>query len=302
MGDEPTRRDRDEPARDDALDELELERTPSGTGDAGSGDALEPSGGGLLPYVLVGVALLGGGTLAMLVLLFRTPPSPRPGPATSPLAARPGIAASGPASPSSAVPLPRLDDSDALARSLGAALSSHPELARWLGRSGLVRTLAAVVTNVADGESPRPHLEFLAPAGRFRARRTDRGRLVADGAGFSGYDLFGDVVASVDARAVASAYRTLEPLFDEAHRELGHPEGRFRQSLDEAVAALLAAPVPPDDAALVAHATLVRWDDPALERLTPAQKQLLRTGPRNVRLVQAKLRELHAALVAPTTP
>jgi len=299
MADEPTRRDRDEPEGDDALDELELERTPESAGDADTGAAaLSPSREGLLPYVLVGLALLGGGILVLLLLLFRTPASPRPATASAP----PASGARGPASPSPAVLLPRLDDSDALARSLAAALSSHPELARWLGRSGLVRTLAAVVTNVADGESPRPHLEFLAPARRFGTRRAERGLLVADAAGFAGYDAFGDVVASVDARAAVSAYRTLEPLFDEAHRELGHPEGRFRQSLDKAIAALLAAPVPPDDAALVSHATLVRWADPALEDLTPAQKQFLRTGPRNVRQVQAKLRDVQAALVAPPAP
>ena len=154
-----------------------------------------------------------------------------------------------------------------------------------------MRTVAAVVTNVADGESPRPHLEFLAPAVRFRARRGGaRGSLVPDPAGFAGYDAFGDAVASVDAGVAASAYRTIEPLFDVAYRELGHPEGRFRDRLDRATAALLAVPVLPEDTALVPHATMLRYADPALEALTPAQKQLLRIGPRNVRLVQAKLR------------
>jgi hypothetical protein len=35
-----------------------------------------------------------------------------------------------------------------------------------------------------------------------------------------------------------------------------------------------------------------KYDDPKLEALTLAQKQLLRMGPRNVRLIQAKLREM----------
>ena len=162
-----------------------------------------------------------------------------------------------------------------------------------------MRTLAAVVTNVADGESPRPHLEFLAPAVRFRARSGGvRRPLVADPAGFKGYDATGDAVASIDAAAATSAYRAIEPLLDAAHRELGHPEGRFRDSLDRAMAALLAVPVLPEDTALEPHATVLRYADPSVEALTPAQKQLLRTGPRNVRLVQAKLRELQAALGA----
>jgi hypothetical protein len=47
------------------------------------------------------------------------------------------------------------------------------------------------------------------------------------------------------------------------------------------------------------HAIGFRYADPKLEALTPAQRQFLRIGPRNVRLVQGKLREFAAALAAP---
>ncbi len=283
---------------DTPFDDLELERTAVADEAPTAVDAAGGPRDGFLPYALAAAALLAAGLLATVYFVFRTPAAPRPA-AAAPSAA-PSVSAT--AAPTPAPPLPRLDDSDALARSLGAALSNHPELARWLARAGLVRVLAAVVTNVADGESPRPHLEFLAPAQRFRARAAGRGALVADAAGFAGYDAFGDVLASVDARSAAAAYRTLEPLFDEAHRELGHPEGRFRASLDKAVATLLATPVPAADAPLEPHATLLRWADPALESLTPAQKQFLRIGPRNVRILQGKLRELQSALAAPPAP
>jgi hypothetical protein len=159
-----------------------------------------------------------------------------------------------------------------------------------------VRTLTAVVVNVADGETPRPHLDFLAPKQRFRAARRPAQALVPDPAGFSGYDAFGDAIASVDAMAAANAYRTLEPLFDAAYADLGHPEGGFRQSLGKAIKALLAVPVLPADVDLLPHAVGFRYADPKLEALTPAQKQFLRIGPRNVRLVQGKLREVQAAL------
>jgi hypothetical protein len=300
MAEEPTGRDRDSET-DEALDEIELQRTPPVPGQRPPGAGPAGTASGLLPYVLAGAAVLGAGVLAVLFLVFRTPAGPRPSASAT---VAPPVAAGSPAAPeaSPAAPLPRLDDSDPLARRLGEALSARPELVRWLARPGLLRLVAVVVTNVADGESPRPHLEFLAPSRRFAARPDRRGRLVADPAGFAGYDTLGDVMASVEAGAVVAAYRTVEPLLDEAHRELGHPEGRFRTSLDKAIAVLLAVPVPPDDAALERHATLLRWADPALESLTPAQKHLLRMGPRNVRLVQAKLRDIQAALSAPPSP
>ena len=47
---------------------------------------------------------------------------------------------------------------------------------------------------------------------------------------------------------------------------------------------------------LLAGIRSYHFADPALEELSPAQKTLLRMGPGNARLVQAKLRELAPAL------
>jgi hypothetical protein len=298
----------------DDLDDFELARTPYTPTDepAGPTAASRPSaaaeapttaasadgGNRLFLLTLAAVALIAFGVLVLLFVVFRQPskPSPADTTATAPAAPSPRPLASTDAASPAAGPLPALDDSDGYVRQLAAALSSHPELARWLGQAALVRTLTAIVANVAEGETPRPHLLFLAPAQRFRATGARGRHVVADPAGFVGYDRFADAVASVDAPAAAAAYHALEPLFDAAYRDLGHPEGGFRHALDAAIAALLAVPVPPANAELAPHAIGFRWADPALEGLTAAQKQFLRIGPRNVPLVQAKLRELRAAL------
>ena len=44
------------------------------------------------------------------------------------------------------------------------------------------------------------------------------------------------------------------------------------------------------------------YSDPRLESLTPAQKQLLRMGPANVRKIQARLRGIANALAQPEPP
>jgi hypothetical protein len=260
----------------------------------------EPKRGLLFTGTLAAVAVVAIGLLAVLFLVFRHPSAPKAAPTPAPAA--PGSAALAKPAPSAApaVPLPSLDDSDAFVRQMAAGLSSHPELARWLARTALVRTLTAVVVNVADGETPRPHLEFLAPKQRFRATRRPARLIVPDPVGFAGYDLFADAVASVDAAAAANAYRGLAPLFEAAYAELGHPEGGFPAALDKATRALLAVPDLPGDVELVPHAIGFRYADPKIEALTPAQKQFLRMGPRNVRLVQAKLRDIAAALAPPT--
>jgi len=254
----------------------------------------------LFPVTLAAIAVVAIGLLAVLFFVFRHPATPKPSASPAPLAAAPAPLAEASASP--ALPLPALDQSDDFVRQLAAGLSAHPELARWLARTSLVRTLTAVVVNVAEGETPRPHLEFLAPKQRFRAARRPAQLIVPDPVGFAGYDLFGDAVASVDAAAAANANRSLAPLFEAAYVELGHPEGGFPSALDKAIRALLAVPVLRDDVELVPHAIGFRYADAKLEALTPAQKQFLRIGPRNVRLVQGKLRELATALAPPAGP
>jgi len=252
----------------------------------------------LFPVTLAAVAVVAVGLLAVLFVVFRHPSAPM----TSPAPVAPRLLASASPPAAARVALPSLDDSDPFVRQLAASLSAHPELARWLSRSALVRTLTAVVVNVANGETPRPHLEFLAPKQRFRASRRPGRLIVPDPAGFAGYDLFADAVASVDAATAVRTYRALAPLFESAYVELGHPEGGFAAALDAAIGALLAVPVPGDDVELVPHAIGFRYSDPKLEALRPAQKQFLRIGPRNVRLVQGKLREVAAALAAPAAP
>jgi hypothetical protein len=264
-------------------------------------DPEKKSNGLMFPATLALVAVIATALLAVVFFVFRHPSKPTAGSSPAPVAATPASPVGTSPSPGPEVALPALDESDAFVRHLAAGLTAHPELARWLAGTALVRTLTAVVVNVAAGETPRPHLEFLAPQQRFRPARRPARRLVPDPAGFAGYDLFADAVASVDAIVAANGYRTLAPLFEAAYVELGNPEGGFPAALDQAIRALLAVPVLRDDVELVPHAIGFRYSDATLEALTPAQKQFLRIGPRNVRVVQGKLKELAAAL-APAAP
>ncbi|MGD8896182.1 MAG: DUF3014 domain-containing protein [Acidobacteriota bacterium] len=257
----------------------------------------EKKGGGLLfPALLALAAIAAIGLLAVIYLAFRTPePEPEPTP--------PSISVPSPtptAAPSATpVVLPSLDESDDLVRKLVAALSSNAELGRWVAQSDLIRTITVVTVNVATGESPRPHLMFLEPKTRFVPTRVGRS-LVPDPAGFAGYDVMANALASLDAGATADAYRTTEPLFEVAFKDFGMPEVSFRTMVDRAITNLLAVPVLGAEVELVPHATTFRYLDSRLEKLSPAQKQFLRMGPRNVKLIQSKLREIQAALAAPS--
>ncbi len=192
-------------------------------------------------------------------------------------------------------PLPPLAESDAFVRERAAAASSRPELAAWLVGEGLVARFVAAVDNVANGESPRAHLRELAPSGPFEATERE-GRYVATQRSWSRYDLVAALFSSLDADACARLHRLLLPLFEESYRELGGGEDRFDDALKRAFRELLRAPSIDGDVEVVPRVRSYHFADPELEALSPAQKHLLRMGPRNVRAIQAKLRELATAL------
>ena len=261
----------------------------------------EKKSGLLFPAILALGAIVAIGLLAVVYMSFRTPVEPEAEPTPPQVTATPLPT---PAPSATPVMLPALDESDEFVRQMMAALSSHPELARWIAESGLVRTLTAVTVNVATGESPRPHLLFLAPKTRFVPTRVGRS-LVPDPASFAGYDVMADAIASVDSAAAAQAYLTVEPLFDVSFQDFGMPEVRFRAMVDRAIDNLLAVPDLPRGVELVPHATTFRYRNARYEELSPAQKQFLRMGPRNVKIVRDALKDFQAALEAgpaPTSP
>ena len=189
------------------------------------------------------------------------------------------------------VELPPLADSDNFVRDLVDALLAHPNLAAWMTGSDLLRRFVVTVDNVANGRNPAQRLPALRPSRRFRA--TGEGELqLIDSGSYQRYDLLAGVVGSLDPSAVALLYETLEPLFDEAHAELGYPDTPFRRTLERAVMQLLAAPIVDTPPLVVRRATHYLYADERLESLTPAQKQFIGMGPGNVQAVQEQLRAI----------
>jgi hypothetical protein len=70
--------------------------------------------------------------------------------------------------------------------------------------------------------------------------------------------------------------------------------------LERAIVELLKTPVVEGPIPLEQKKVMYEFADPSLEGLSAAQRQLLRMGPRNVRLVQNALRSVGAQLGIPT--
>ena len=268
-------------------DETPLERTPS----TSLGGA--PSGGG---PPLVPIAI-GAGLLVALLALGAWWMTHEPKPANATPAAV--TATEAPVTPSAtppAAPLPPLDSMDPMMRSLLRALSSRPELARWLATDNLVQQLAAAIDKASLGKSSSKEFKAIAPAGPFVISRAG-GRRTIDPAGYRRYDGVVETVTSIDASAVARVYKTIRPRLNEAYRNMGHPGGNIDGALERALDILIATPVIKQPIAVV-EGSGARWSyaDPKLESLTQTQKQLLRMGPEHVDALLVWLRALRDAI------
>ena len=185
-------------------------------------------------------------------------------------------------------------------RRLVRGLSERPALASWLATDGLVRRFVVVTDNLAVGLLPRKQLpQSMVPEGAFAVAEAPDGTVTVSPEASARYDRFAAVVGSIDAEGAVETYERLKPLVDEAAEELGYGHGTFDRRLVEAIQVLLRAPVPAAPPELVEGVMSYRYADPRLQELPDAQKQMVRLGPENERLVQAKLREILRAMDVP---
>ncbi len=218
------------------------------------------------------------------------PPPVAPAPASAP-------APAAPAAPP-AEPLPKLEESDDFIRSKAAPLSTNPDFAAWLKTDDLIPRFAAAVNMIEQGKDPKDSLSFMAPRKKFKAHKKGAD-FFADPGTYARYDAAAGAVASIDAAAAARTFEKYKPLFQAAYQGLGEERGDVKDAVVRAVQKLLQTPVIAGPVPLKEKGLVYAYADDALERLSPAQKQLLRMGPKNQAAVAAKLREFALALGVP---
>ena len=273
------------------LPDYELHRTPS-----------EPSPPTLSPtrptglWVAAVLLIAAAGVAAYIAFGWRARPVPTaatPAPTASEKVPPPSLGGKG-----EPITIPPLDASDALVRTLIRALSENPAVTAWLTTNGLIRNFTVVVANMADGATPAKHLRALRPSSAFRVVER-AGNPYVDPRSYDRYAVIADAIASVDPTGAARLYATLKPRIEEAHRELGSSDRSFDRTLERAIVALLDTPILDGPVRLKPKGIGYAYADERLERLTGAQKQFLRMGPRNVRIMKARLREIALTLGIP---
>jgi Protein of unknown function (DUF3014) len=199
-----------------------------------------------------------------------------------------------------AIDLPPLGETDPLVRELVRQISTNPKVVSWLATDNLIRNFTVVVANVADGPTPAKHLQVLRPSSSFQTIGRG-GELYIDPRSYARYDSLAAAAMSLDPTGSARLYATLKPRIEDAYRELGFPNTPFDRTLERALVSLLGTPVVDGQVRVQPRGGFgYEFTSPNLEALTGAQRQLLRTGPDNVRAIQAALRNIALALGIPS--
>lgn len=192
---------------------------------------------------------------------------------------------------------PALDISDAAVKTAVVALSEMPELARVLVDDDLLRRFVVFSNNLAENELTENHRFLQVPNSGFRVyRQADKEWI--DAASFKRYTVYAEALDSIDAETLMGLYKTYEPALNEIYLEIGDPDEPFSERLLTAIDHLLDTPEIPVPVEVYSDSVMYKYRNERIESLSGPQKQLLRTGPENMRLIKAKLREIQASLQA----
>ena len=195
-----------------------------------------------------------------------------------------------PIEPAPDAPQITLDASDAPLRDALTSLfkGTLPEFVQPLN---LIRHVVATIDNLPREKTAPRLLPVRPPAGALSPTNAGDSVVIAPDNSARYAPVIGAVQA-VDTRQLVAVYVHFYPLFQQAYRELGYPDGYFNDRLVTVIDHLLATPAVKAPIALVQPKVLYRYADPELEGLSSGQKAMIRIGPDNAAVLKAKLREV----------
>jgi Protein of unknown function (DUF3014) len=192
-----------------------------------------------------------------------------------------------------------LDASDAPLRDALANLFKGNKLPEFVQPMNLIRHIVATVDNLPR-EKNAPRLMPVRPTPGVLATITAGESLVIAPDNSARYAPVVAVVQGVDTKQLVAVYVRFYPLFQQAYRELGYPDGYFNDRLVFVIDHLLATPDVKTPIALVQPKVLYQYADPALEALSSGQKAMIRVGPDHAAALKAKLREIRNEVTGST--
>lgn len=183
---------------------------------------------------------------------------------------------------------------EAIKRSL-KNINEEQNINRLLVDEGLLQRFVVSVTNLANDEIAPGHQLFKAPDQTFRTY-SQADKEWVDAASYKRYTPYVDMLERFENEALLNLYKSYSGDIQAKYAEIGDPDKPFNEVMIEAIDQLLDTPEVPVPVEVYTDSVHYKYADPQLENLSAPQKQLLRTGPDNMRRIKAKLREVKELL------
>lgn len=175
------------------------------------------------------------------------------------------------------------------------------KLADGMNVSDLIRTpnlaqqAAVFVDNFAQGDLLSNNSPIKGPSQRFTAVDIN-GKTYLNPDSYHRYDMYANLLSSLDPDELVATYQQMYPLFEEAFTDLGYANMDFNERVKQAIQEVLDAPIIEDPIELSSVSVNYQFVDPKLENLPAAQKLIIRMGPDNAKKIKNVLRELENQL------
>lgn len=188
-----------------------------------------------------------------------------------------------------------VDISDGAVKTKLLTLSEFEDFARFLLNESLLQRFVIMTNSLADENLSPNHNVLANPEKPFRTyQQADKNWI--DPASYKRYTPYVDVFESIQTESLIQLYQEYKPTIEDIFAEISNPNDSFEEKLIEAFDILLDTPEVPVPVEVYTDSVMFKFADEQLENLSAPQKQLLRTGPENMRRIKAKLREIKQRL------
>ncbi len=190
-----------------------------------------------------------------------------------------------------AAPLPPLDESDRLVGDALTQLLGRQSFSAYFYPDRMIRRFVATIDNLLLHQAP-VRMMPVKPVPPVLIAKVAESGLSLDPGNSVRYGSYIEVMETIDVPKLVDIYVEFYPLFQQAYRELGYPNGYFNNRLIEELDDLLATPNVPTQVALVQPNVVYQFEDPELESRSAGQKIMIRMGSSNAARVKIFLRNI----------
>lgn len=188
-----------------------------------------------------------------------------------------------------------LDISDQAIKQALITTLQLPLLSTLVVNESIIANMVASVVNTANGKLPENVTVLNAPKQKFSVFTQGDNQFITPES-FTRYNVYAQTFSDIEVESLLRLLNDYNTEIITQFEQITPPNSDFNDTLAIAINELLDTPTVSLPIAVESDSVMYRFVNPQLESLSPAQKQLVRMGPDNMRIVKRKLRELRDAL------